>query len=126
MINTAKLNELRESHERRRDLYAGLSARVRKAKADAVQLRSFNPAMAATPAQKEMISRVLAFPPAELLALPAETLATIGLTPAMINAGLDAQRHADSLQKEADAMLSELHSSGALLTRLNDWVRANT
>jgi hypothetical protein len=122
-INTAKLNAIREAHERRRDAYAGVSARARAAKVEAQELRSFNPAMTATPAQREMIARVLAFAPADLLALPAEVLTTIGLTPDMINAGLEAQRRADALQIEADAMLVQLHASGAILSRLNAYAK---
>ena len=124
-INTAKLNAIREAHERRRDTYAGLSARARKAKSEALELRSFNPAMTAAPAQKEMVNRVLAFEPADLLALPAEVLKTIGLTPDVIHTGLEAQSRADALQIEADAMLTQLHASNLILSRLNAYAKGH-
>lgn len=123
-MNTQKLNQIREAHERLRDLYAGLSARARKARSDAIQLRTYSPSITATPAQREIANRVLSLPPAELLALAPEVLHTLGITPAMINKGVEAQRHADSLQREVETMLSELHASGALLSKLNDYVRA--
>lgn len=125
MINTDKLNQLRDDYEKRRDVYAGVSARARTAQAEAAQLRSFNPSMTATPEQRELISRALALPPADLLALSPETLQTLGLTPAMISRGIEAQRRADSLKREADSMISEIHRSGALLTKLTEYVRAN-
>jgi len=126
MINLEKLNALRDDYEKRRDVYAGVSARARTAQAEAVQLRTFTPNMAATPAQRELASRALALPPADLLALPPDVLTTLGLTPAMITRGIDAQSRADSLKREAEAMITDIHRSGALLTKLTDWVRSNT
>jgi hypothetical protein len=126
MINTDKLNKLREDHDKLRDLYAGLNARARTAQADAVRLRTFSPSIAATPAQKDLANRALALPPAELLALAPGVLASLGLTLDIISRGIEAQRHADSLKSEAENMLPIIHSRGALLTRLNDWARVNT
>lgn len=76
MINTEKLNKLREDHDKLRDLYAGLNARARTAQADAVRLRTFSPSIAATPAQKDLANRALALPAAELLALAPGVLAS--------------------------------------------------
>lgn len=128
MINLDKLNQLRDSYEKRRDVYAGVSARARaaQAEAEAVQLRSFNPSMTATPEQRALMARALALPPAELLALPPDVLPTLGLTPAMIKRGIDAQSRADSLKREAEAMITEIHHTGALITKLTEYVRVNT
>ena len=126
MINLDKLHTLRDDYDRRRDVYAGVSARARAAQAEAAQLRSFNPSMTATPEQRELISRALALPPDDLLALPPETLQTLGLTPAMISRGIDAQRRADSLKREAESMITDIHRAGALVTKLNDWLRLNS
>lgn len=126
MINTDKLNQLRDDYEKRRDVYAGVSARARTAQAEAAQLRSFNPSMTATPAQRELISRALSLPPGELLALPPEALQTLGLTPAIINRCIDAQRRADSLKREAESMITDIHRAGALVTKLTEWLRLNS
>jgi len=126
MFNTEKLNALRDDHDKLRDLYAGLMTRARKAQAEATELRTITPALSATPAQRELASRVLAMPPAELLNAPPAVMTTLGLTPKLINACIDAQRRADSIKKQADAMLSDIHTRGALLAKLNEWARANT
>ncbi len=126
MTNLDKLNQLRDDYEKRRDVYAGVSARARTAQAEAAQLRSFNPSMTATPEQRELISRALALPPAELLALSPEALTTLGLTHATITRGIEAQRRADSLKREADSMISDIHRAGALVSKLNDWLRLNS
>lgn len=126
MINTEKLNALRDDYEKRRDVYAGVSARARAAQAEAAQLRNFNPSMTATHEQRELISRALALPPADLLALSPDAMQTLGLTPAIITRGIDAQRRADSLKREAESMITDIHRVGALVTKLSDWLRANS
>jgi len=123
MFNTEKLNALRDDHDKLRDLYAGLTARARAAQAEAMQLRTITPALIATPEQREFARRALSMPPAELLNAPPATMAILGLTPKLINACIEAQRRADSLKKQSEAMLSDIHTRGALLAKLNEWVR---
>lgn len=115
MIDFSKLARIRDDHERLRAEYQHAAERARQAATDAGRLRL----EALTDPGDDAAISLLTLPAEELVAVPAETLQEARVDLRLVRRLLEAHQRAQRLRSEAEAIANRLHTSRALLDRLD-------
>lgn len=115
MIDFNKLARIRDDHERLHAEYRHSAERARQAATDAGRLRL----EAMTDPGDDAAAQLLALPPEELAAVPAETLAAARVDLRLVRRLLEAHQRAHRVRSETEVIASRLHTSRALLDRLD-------
>lgn len=114
-IDHAKLDRLRDEHERLHADYRAIAERARQAATDAGRMRL----EAMTDPGDDAAVALLTLPVEELAAVPAERLHAARIDVRLVRRLLEAHQRAQRLRRDADVLAVRLGTSRALLDRLD-------